>query len=125
MDITSVGHPASPTQTNQAFLDQLVAERNDRRWWSSPNPTDAPEQCSRRRSALLQALVGFKGPKQVTAATRRRRATVQDVTFMLDTGCSTHEICRRLDTNAPALARALRRYGRDDLARPFGERRAA
>lgn len=48
-------------------------------------------------------------------ARQRAAALVEDVEFMIGTGCGWAEICRRLGRNPAATAKALDRAGRYDL----------
>lgn len=61
-------------------------------------------------------------PEPTTATgkvARRRAALIEDVDFLVSAGVVPATICERLHRAPGALARALDRAGRHDLARPF------
>lgn len=94
-----------------ATLDDLLAERNDTTWWTTP------EQRARQRD-LIDATRRTVDPRK-TAERARRRQLLADIHWLLDTD-TPDSIARRVGyATAGSLHRRLQRIGQHDLARHF------
>ena len=74
---------------------------------------------TKRDGSYICPWSSFKPPSKRELQLRRQAEFVEDVEWLLDSGCGWAEISNRLDLGPKAIARRLYRYGRPDLARIF------